>query len=309
MPLVVRLLLVSLVIAAAACESKPPQTATTVTPGTATSSPPSVSPDAPAAQQFAAVSSASTGSPKVFGSYTRGCVAGAIQLPLDGPHWQVANPARNRAWGHPGLIAVVQSIATKVAQDGHNGIIIGDLAQPRGGPMPTGHASHQVGLDADIWLHTMPAGKHTPRELDAYNAPPLVDFATLRVTSGFGDAQYSMLKHAAQSPGVERIFISPPIKRAMCERTTSGDRSWLRKIRPWTGHAAHMHVRIACPADSDDCKAQDEPPEGDGCGAELQSWFDDRSWMKPKPGTYVPSVPMTLRALPAACMSVLTGRG
>jgi penicillin-insensitive murein endopeptidase len=290
-----------------ACEAKQPVTTAPSPPAPQT--PLALPSDAPASDHFAAVRVGTSGSPEVFGSYTRGCVAGAAQLPLDGPHWQVANPSRNRAWGHPQLVALVRDIGAKVAGDGYNGIIVGDLAQPRGGPMPTGHASHQVGLDADIWLRPMPAGKHSQRELNTYNAPPVVDFNTLRVTPDFGAAQYSMLKHAAQSPGVERIFISPPIKRAMCERTTSGDRSWLRKLRPWTGHAAHMHVRLACPAGSDDCKAQDEPPEGDGCGAELQSWFDDRSWMKPKPGTYAPTEPMKLDALPAACQQVLTDRG
>jgi penicillin-insensitive murein endopeptidase len=207
------------------------------------------------------------------------------------------------------LVAFVKSLAERVAADGHRGLLIGDLAQPRGGPMPTGHTSHQVGHDADIWLTPMPARKLSADDLEAYEPPSLVDFNTMRVTSGFGDAQYAMLRRAAEATDVERIFVSPPIKRAMCERTTSGDRAWLRKLRPWTGHSAHMHVRLACPADSDDCKAQDEPPEGDGCGAELQSWFDDRSWMKPKAGTYVPKEPLKLDALPAECRRVLTERG
>lgn len=155
----------------------------------------------------------------------------------------------------------------------------------------------------------MPARKLGASDLEDYEPPSLVDFNTLRVTGGFGDAQYSMLRRAAEVEEVERIFISPPIKRAMCDRTASGDRSWLRKLRPWTGHAAHMHVRLACPAGSNDCKPQDEPPEGDGCGAELQSWFTDRSWMKPKPGTYVPREPMKLDGLPVECRCVLTERG
>jgi penicillin-insensitive murein endopeptidase len=207
------------------------------------------------------------------------------------------------------LVAFVKSLAERVAADGHRGLLIGDLAQPRGGPMPTGHTSHQVGLDADIWLTPMPARRLSATDLEDFEPPSLVDFNRLRVTSGFGEAQYSMIRRAAETPGVERIFVSPPIKRAMCDRTAAGDRSWLRKLRPWTGHAAHMHVRLACPAGGNDCKAQDQPPEGDGCGAELQSWFADRSWMRPPTGTYVPPEPMKLDALPAACRTVLTDRG
>jgi penicillin-insensitive murein endopeptidase len=290
----------------AACESKAPIATAPQQPAL----PPVALPaDAPASSHFAAVRTGSPGGPEVIGSYTRGCLAGAAQLPLDGTHWQVVHPARNRAWGHPELIAFVRTLADRVAGDGHRGLLVGDLAQPRGGPLPSDHNSHQVGLDADIWLTPMPERLLTTAERDSYDPPSLVNFTTLRVTSGFGDAQYSLLRRAAEAPEVVRIFISPPIKRAMCDRTTSGDRAWLRKLRPWMGHAAHMHVRLACPVGSADCKPQDEPPEGDGCGAELKSWFADRSWMKPKPGTYVPQEPMKLDGLPAECRRVLTERG
>lgn len=307
MPPVLRAIAVFLVIAIAACESKPP--VTTTRPPVAPEAPLALPEDAPASRHFSAVREGTSGAPQVFGFYTRGCVAGTQQIPIQGPHWQVLNPSRNRAWGHPQLVAFVKTLAQGVAADGHRGILIGDLAQPRGGPMPSGHASHQVGLDADIWLTAMPAQKLSANELEDYEPPSLVNFDTLTVTSGFGDAQYAMLRRAAEAPSVERIFISPPIKRAMCERTKTGDRSWLRKLRPWTGHAAHMHVRLACPADSAGCKAQDETPDGDGCGAELQSWFTDRSWMRPKPGPAVPYEPMKLDGLPAECRRVLMDRG
>lgn len=261
-----------------------------------------------AADLFAAVARATPGSPRVFGSYTRGCLAGGEQLPLDAPHWQVLNPSRNRAWGHPALIRFVRDLAAGIAADGHRGLLIGDLAQPRGGPLPSDHNSHQVGLDADIWLTPMPARKLDAAALETYEPPSLVDFDRLRVTHLFGDAQVSMLSRAAQADEVERIFVSPPIKRALCQRAT-GDREWLRKVRPWRGHAAHMHVRLACPPGNSDCTAQEAPPEGDGCGAELQSWFDDRSWMRPGTKPYTPAEPMGLDALPAACRAVLMERG
>lgn len=307
MTLTARAAILCIVLGLGACESKAP-VATTPPPAPSTGQL-TLPESAPAAQHFAAVRTGSTGSAEVIGSYTRGCIAGASQLPLDGTHWQVVHPSRNRAWGHPDLIAFVRALGDRVAADGYGGLLVGDLAQPRGGPLPSDHNSHQVGLDADIWLTPMPARVLTSAERESFDPPSLVDFTTLRVTSGFGAAQYALLRRAAEAPEVTRIFISPPIKRAMCDRTTSGDRSWLRKLRPWMGHASHMHVRLACPAGSQDCKAQDDPPPGDGCGAELQSWFTDRSWMKPKPGTYVPQAPMTLNGLPAECRRVLTERG
>lgn len=295
------LVLVAAALALAACErTPPPQVAA---PATA------VSDEVPAAELFAAQPLPTNGSAKVYGSYTRGCIGGALQLQLDAAQWQVLNPSRNRAWGHPSLIRFIHKLAAGVAADGHRGLLVGDLAQPRGGPLPSDHNSHQVGLDADIWLTPLPAQRLTAEQLETFDPPSFVDVDRLAVTPQFGAAQVDMLKRAATSPEVERIFVSPPIKRALCQRAPANDRAWLRKVRPWRGHMAHMHVRLTCPIDSDDCTAQDEPPEGDGCGAELQSWFDKPTWTRPTAGRYEPERAMRLKSLPAECRRLLTGHG
>ena len=106
-----------------------------------------------AKQLFGAKSFASTQSSAAFGSYSKGCLAGAEQLPETGPTWQAMRLSRNRNWAHPETIDYVQDLSRKAAQlPGWNGLYVGDMSQPRGGPMTSGHASHQVGLDADIWL-------------------------------------------------------------------------------------------------------------------------------------------------------------
>ena len=88
-----------------------------------------------------------------------GCLEGAVQLPADGPNWQVMRPSRDRAWGHPALIAFIEQLAPKLPEEaGWPGLLVGDIAQPRGGPMLTGHGSHQLGIEADIWLTPMPRG-------------------------------------------------------------------------------------------------------------------------------------------------------
>ena len=93
---------------------------------------------------------------KAIGYYTRGCLAGGQALAVDGPAWQAMRLSRNRNWGHPKLISYLERFAKQVKeQDGWPGLLIGDLSQPRGGPMLTGHRSHQMGLDADIWLNPM----------------------------------------------------------------------------------------------------------------------------------------------------------
>lgn len=259
----------------------------------------------PAAAHFAAVRSASPSKPMVHGTYTNGCIAGAARLGSDSPHWQVLKPSRNRAWGHPALVRLVEDLARQVSSDGHRGLLVGDLAQPRGGPTPSDHNSHQTGLDADIWLTPLPARRLTPDELESFTPPSLVDLAAATVTQGFGATQYAMLRRAAEHPDVERIFVSPPIKQALCERTQEADRAWLRKIRPWRGHTAHMHLRIACPADSDACKDQDPVPEGDGCGPELASWLADPSWRTTGTRPYVPEKGLKLQAMPQACRKLV----
>src|SRR5882762_7426911 len=93
----------------------------------------------------------------VVGFYAKGCIAGAEGLPINGETWQVMRLSRNRYWAHPDMVALIKRLAAKVHKDaGWPGILVGDMSQPRGGPMITGHASHQVGLDADIWLTPMP---------------------------------------------------------------------------------------------------------------------------------------------------------
>lgn len=294
-------ILIAVALVLAACERTPPPEV--VSPPGATTE------DPPAAELFAAQPLPTNENARVYGTYTRGCIGGALQLEQNAPQWQILNPSRNRAWGHPTLLRFVHKLAAGIAADGHRGLLVGDLAQPRGGPLPSDHNSHQVGLDADIWLTPLPARRLTAEQLESFDPPSFVDLDRLTVTPQFGAAQVDMLKRAAKSPEVERIFVSPPIKRALCQRAAASDRDWLRKIRPWVGHMAHMHVRLACPADSDDCKPQDEPPEGDGCGAELQSWFDKPTWSKPTPGRYEPEKAIRLKSLPAECRRLLTGRG
>ncbi len=265
--------------------------------------------DTSAAAQFAAARTPGNRPTRVFGSYTKGCISGASQLSAGAGRWQILNPSRNRAWGHPSLINFISTLADSVAADGFQGLLLGDMAQPRGGPLPSDHNSHQVGLDVDIWLTPMPNLPLSALELESFEPPSMVDIDRLAVNPRFGAAQISMLTHAAQAPEVERIFVSPPIKQAICDRTAGTERVWLRKIRPWRGHMSHMHVRLACPTDSDDCKEQEPPPEGDGCGAELASWFKDASWLSSGSAPYVPEKALRLDQLPEQCQLLLKERG
>jgi penicillin-insensitive murein endopeptidase len=172
--------------------------------------------------------------------------------------------------------------------------------------MITGHASHQVGLDADIWLTPMPARELTRAEREEMSATMIVAADRKDVDPKiWTPAHGALIKAAAEDPQVQRIFVNPAIKRALC-REAGADRSWLTKVRAYWGHDYHFHVRIRCPADSPDCKPQEPVPAGEGCGKDLDHWFTD-AILHPKPSP-LPSKPppqLKMTDLPPACRQVL----
>jgi penicillin-insensitive murein DD-endopeptidase len=185
--------------------------------------------------------------------------------------------------------------------------LIGDIGQPRGGPALTGHASHQIGLDADIWLTPMPDHLLSREEREEMSAVMMVRDDRLDVDPKvFTAGHVLLLRDAAQEPAVQRIFVNAAIKKALC-REAKGDRSWLAKIRPWYGHDYHFHIRMRCPPGSSECKGQADQGGGEGCGkGELGYWFKD-SIIHPEPPKEPPKprTGPTLAQLPAACKKVL----
>jgi penicillin-insensitive murein endopeptidase len=184
--------------------------------------------------------------------------------------------------------------------------LVGDMAQPRGGPMLSGHTSHQVGLDVDIWFTPMPAHVQSREEREFASATNVVAPDLLDVDANVWTHAYTeLIRTAAQDPAVTRIFVNAAIKKALC-REAGADRDWLFKVRPWWGHAEHFHVRIACPADSPECESQPPPEASDGCGHELDFWFKE-STLHPIPPLFPPKPkpPLTLSGLPAACKRIV----
>src|ERR1700742_2458541 len=244
---------------------------------------------------------------RVIGFYAKGCIAGAEALPLNGDTWQVMRLSRNRNWGHPDLIALLERLSARAHKDGWNGLLVGDMSQPRGGPMITGHASHQVGLDADVWLTPMPNRQLSRNEREDMSAVMMVRSDRLDIDPKvWTPTHLSVIRDAAREPTVERIFVNAAIKKALC-REAKGDRGWLSKVRPMWGHDYHFHIRIKCPPGSGECESQPPPADSEGCSAgDLAYWFKD-SVLHPKPpkSRPKPRPPMTLAQLPAACRQVL----
>src|SRR4030088_2084654 len=245
---------------------------------------------------------------RVVGFYAKGCIAGAQALPINGDTWQVMRLSRNRNWAHPNMVALLERLATKVHKDaGWPGILVGDMSQPRGGPMLTGHASHQVGLDADIWLTPMPSRQLSRNEREEMSAVMMVRGDRLDIDpNSWMPTHLAGIRAAAPEPSAPRIFVNAAIKKALC-REAKGDRGWLAKVRPMYGHDYHFHIRIKCPGGAGECESQPEPSTSEGCSAgDLAYWFKD-SVIHPKPPKVAPKPkpPMTLAQLPAACRQVL----
>ena len=260
----------------------------------------------PAKFLFASKKLPSLGRAMAIGYYPRGCLQGGVELPITGPNWQVMRVDRNRNWGHPELIDFLKKFSPLAAKGtGWHGVLIGDMAQPRGGPLPFGHTSHQIGLDVDIWFMPMPGHVFTTEERNKISASYLVAPDGLHVNDNWSAADAAFIRTAAEQPEVERVLVNAAIKKKLCEMEAEHHYGWMSKIRPWYGHADHIHVRLKCPADSPHCRRQDPVPSGDGCAKkDLAFWFSKQvlNWEPPKK---LPQSGLSMADLPPACKEVL----
>lgn len=208
-----------------------------------------------------------------IGGYSSGCVRGARRLPLDGRGYRVMRPSRLRMFGHPLLVELIAGWGRAMAAKGLGTLLIGDLGQPRGGPAPSGHASHQTGLDVDIWYWSPEAldERFTRKQRDQVESRSVVDLEAQKLNAEWTPRMAEVLKLVAAEPQVARVFVNPLIKQALCAQQHTS-RSFLAKLRPWYGHDEHFHVRLACPKDSPLCQPQAEVDAGDGC-SELAAWL------------------------------------
>lgn len=255
----------------------------------------------PAKTLFGARMAPSAGAPQAHGSYAAGCLAGGRALPEAGAGWQAMRLSRNRNWGHPETLAFIERLGAHARAVGWPGVLIGDISQPRGGPMLDGHRSHQIGMDIDVWMRPAPDRSLTRVEREVMGSPSVVAADRRSMSPAWTPGHAALLERAAGDPAVSRIFVNAAVKAELC-RTAAGDRAWLRKIRPWWGHDHHFHVRLACPAGSPGCENQEPPPGGDGCDESLAWWFTEEA-LNPAPGPRPPE--KTLADLPRACRALV----
>ncbi len=256
---------------------------------------------------FATDSDAKDINSESIGSYTAGCIRNSSALNLDGEGYQVIRPSRGRYYGHPETIEFIEYLSEIAKKDHSATLLIADISQQTGGPMPDDHSSHQIGLDADIllWQHpiatnyilTTTQREHIhPQSVLNSNKTGVDDFKWASVNE-------DIVRITASDSRVDRIFLNPVIKKKLCSEY-SGE-SWLGKVRPWYGHDGHFHVRLKCPDGNSLCQSQ-KPIEvnGDGCGADLASWFKPDGTIK----TRKKSGPSIQKKLPDECISIMNGQ-
>ncbi len=217
------------------------------------------------------------GPPQAIGGYSSGCLQGAMALPPSGPGYEALHRSRNRFFGHPTLVEFIRRLGAAAKAQRLGVVVVGDLSQARGGPTPSGHRSHQSGLDVDVGYRAPPgvrAGHLRAADRERLGPPAVVDLGTHVMSPLWNRRTERLVAAAAADPAVDRIFVNPAIRRTLCAGP-SRRAPWFARVRPWWGHHDHFHVRLKCPADSPLCKPQDPPPPDpdDGCGATLAWWF------------------------------------
>lgn len=267
---------------------------------------------------FGAMDNPSSQDSMPIGSYAKGCAAGMVELPETGPTWQAMRLSRNRNYGQPVLVQYLEDLSVTATKIGWKGLYIGDMGQPRGGPMTSGHASHQIGLDADIWMLPPKSLKLSRKEREKISSIPVRSADQRSVTRNWTPQHHALLKAAASDSRVDRIFVAAAVKIEMCKTAKASDKAWLQKIRPIAGHDTHFHVRLKCPKGARLCQTQkptvaELSKGGDGCDETLAWWVSDAYLNPPKPTKPVKPQPRqkgardyTMSDLPNQCAAVLS---
>jgi penicillin-insensitive murein endopeptidase len=273
-------------------------------------------------QLFGAMDAPSAQDAMPVGSYAKGCAAGSLELPESGPTWQAMRLSRGRNFGQPAMVQFLMDLSVTARDIGFGkGLYIGDISQPRGGPMTSGHASHQIGLDADIWMLPPASLSLSAEDRENLSSVPVRSADQKSVTEYWTSVHHELLKQAALDPRVDRIFVAAAVKIEMCKTAKNKDKKWLQKIRPIAGHDTHFHVRLKCPKGAKLCETQSPTVaelsnNGDGCDETLTWWVTDyldppkSTGKKPKDEEDPPKKKgardFTMADLPAQCAAVLS---
>ncbi|HKE98639.1 MAG TPA: penicillin-insensitive murein endopeptidase [Actinomycetes bacterium] len=169
-----------------------------------------------------------------LGRPTAGRLVAGVQLPVEGEHFVTWDTPRrttgNRGWRRWGTDRLVRTLLRVVrehaaAHPGAPRVVVGDLSRPHGGPFgPSfggdGHASHQNGLDVDVYYprrDRLERAPVRPGQIDRALAQDLVDRFV--------------------RAGAQDVFVGP----------RTGLRGPRKVVWTWRNHDDHLHVRLRPP--------------------------------------------------------------
>ena len=165
------------------------------------------------------------------GVWWNGALRRGVQMPAEGPDWFTWDPVRkripNRGWRRWGTDRLVRTVLGVIEQYRLDNALaprvgIGDLSRTHGGDFGArfgglGHASHQNGLDADIYYPRMDGQErrpYKPSQVDVDLAQDLVDRFV--------------------AAGARVIYVGPSLG-------LEGPR---KRVVPLVQHDDHLHVRL-----------------------------------------------------------------
>jgi penicillin-insensitive murein endopeptidase len=178
------------------------------------------------------------------------------------PYLKVRDSSRERSYGHPSLVLMLDRSAKQVAKARPGSVLlVGDLSTERGGAL-SGHHSHQSGRDADLAFYARDT-KGKAVVLDRFVAFD----GEGKAKDGSGlvfddDRNWLFVMSLARDARADLayVFISNPLRARLLAHANK--RPEYKKYVPLvTGHFMqpenaephddHFHVRIRCPKDQE----------------------------------------------------------
>jgi murein endopeptidase len=166
------------------------------------------------------------------GSPSAGRLVRGVRLPAEGDHFFTWDPVKRRSpnrawrrWGTDRLVRLVLRIAREYGEAHPYAprMAVGDLSRPRGGDFGPqfgyiGHASHQNGLDVDIYYPRADRRERAPRDASEINHRLSQDLVDRFLEAGAVQMFVGPNTRLTGPPGV---------------------------VVPLINHDNHLHVRIA----------------------------------------------------------------
>ncbi len=172
--------------------------------------------------------------------------------------FEVVSPGRNRHYGTYDMAEIISRMGKNLVDIHNHKLFVGNISQKNGGALPP-HASHQIGIDADLGY---------PTTSDSVKFPVVVQMKNRQYNPSIYSAEktYALLKFTFSQPDirVDRVFMDRTIKKSLCDYAksknefNSKDKELVNRIfnsiDHVDGHGDHFHLRLKCSSYDPACR-------------------------------------------------------